>query len=220
MWQYNTNVVIELHDLESQKADMEIPDESTIREYHDLRQQIETYTKDMHDVITHPNYCLRFLQPGRLVTITHGGYDFGWGVVITYTRRESMKDGKLEDLSPHQSWIVDVLMPVSDSTHIPKRVRKDVPNGMTPPEPDQKGKMEVIPVTLSCIDKIGQLRLFLPKDLTQPDKRNSVRKSIDELKRRFPDGLATLDALENMGITDDSFKKLLRVSGPRCVHDD
>ncbi|KAI9697000.1 MAG: ATP-dependent RNA helicase mtr4 [Candelina mexicana] len=200
----------ELHDLESQKADMEIPDESTIREYYDLRQQIDIYAKDMHDVITHPNYCLRFLQPGRMVTITHAGYDYGWGVVVNYMRRENMKDGKLEDLPPQQSWTVDVLIPVAESTYVPKKARKDIPEGLAPPAPDQKGKMEVIPVTLSCIDRIGQLRLFLPEELNSLDKRNSVRKSVDELKRRFPDGIATLDAIENMGITDDSFKKLLR----------
>jgi ATP-dependent RNA helicase DOB1 len=31
-----------------------------------------------------------------------------------------------------------------------------------------------------------------------------------EVKRRFPDGLPVLDPIENMEITDDSFKKLLR----------
>jgi ATP-dependent RNA helicase DOB1 len=33
---------------------------------------------------------------------------------------------------------------------------------------------------------------------------------MEEVKRRFPDGIAVLDPIENMGITDDSFKKLLR----------
>jgi len=34
---------------------------------------------------------------------------------------------------------------------------------------------------------------------------------LDEIKRRFPDGIAVLDPIENMGISDESFKKLLRV---------
>ncbi|KAK5015975.1 ATP-dependent RNA helicase mtr4 [Cryomyces antarcticus] len=33
---------------------------------------------------------------------------------------------------------------------------------------------------------------------------------LEEVKRRFPDGIAVLDPIENMGITDESFKKLLR----------
>jgi ATP-dependent RNA helicase DOB1 len=36
-------------------------------------------------------------------------------------------------------------------------------------------------------------------------------KSVDEVKRRFPDGVPLLDPIENMQIKDESFKKLLRV---------
>jgi len=36
-------------------------------------------------------------------------------------------------------------------------------------------------------------------------------KSVKEVKRRFPDGIALLDPVENMGIVDEAFKKLLRV---------
>jgi ATP-dependent RNA helicase DOB1 len=70
--------------------------------------------------------------------------------------------------------------------------------------------MEVVPVLLSCIEAIAHVRIFLPKDLNPAEQRNTVRKSIEEVKRRFPDGIAVLDPIENMGITDDSFKKLLR----------
>jgi ATP-dependent RNA helicase DOB1 len=52
----------------------------------------------------------------------------------------------------------------------------------------------------------------LPTDLRSPDQRNNVRKGLEEVKRRFPDGIAILDPVENMGITDEGFKKLLRVS--------
>jgi ATP-dependent RNA helicase DOB1 len=44
-----------------------------------------------------------------------------------------------------------------------------------------------------------------------------VKKALDEVAKRFPDGLALLDPIENMGIKDDSFKKLLRVS-PACPY--
>jgi len=63
---------------------------------------------------------------------------------------------------------------------------------------------------LSCIESIGHIRIFLPSDLRSSDQRNIVRKSLEEVKKRFPDGIAILDPVENMGITDDSFKKLLR----------
>ncbi|KAI9828567.1 MAG: ATP-dependent RNA helicase mtr4 [Sarea resinae] len=200
----------ELRELESERADMEIPDEGTIREYYDLRQQLTTYTKDMRDVINHPNYCLQFLQPGRLVKIKYMDYDFDWGTVVNFTQRKPGRDEKPEDIKPQQSYVVDVLLSVSNESSVGTRTHQDLPQGVRPPVQGEKGKMEVVPVLLSCIESIGHLRIFLPKDLKSADQRNTVRKSLDEVKRRFPDGIAVLDPIENMGITDDSFKKLLR----------
>jgi ATP-dependent RNA helicase DOB1 len=77
--------------------------------------------------------------------------------------------------------------------------------------------MEVVPVAIGCIHAIAHLRIYLPKDLTSVDARNGVKKAVDEVAKRFPDGLALLDPIENMGIKDDSFKKLLRVS-PACSY--
>lgn len=72
--------------------------------------------------------------------------------------------------------------------------------------------MEVVPVLLSCLEGIAGIRIFLPKDMKSQDQRNTARKNIDEVKRRFGDGISMLDPIENMGIADESFKNLLRVS--------
>lgn len=199
-----------LNELEHDKASIQVQDESTIREYYDLRQQLNQYTKDMRDVITHPNYCLQFMQSGRLVRIKHKDYDFGWGAVVNFTHRKPGKNQKASDISPQQSYVVDVLLQVANDVTFAPQPNQDLPQGVRPPSPGEKGKMEVVPVLLSCIDSIGHLRIFLPSDLKSSEQRNSVRKALEEVKKRFPDGIAILDPIENMGITDDSFKKLLR----------
>ncbi|KAF2142553.1 uncharacterized protein K452DRAFT_318154 [Aplosporella prunicola CBS 121167] len=202
----------QLNELEHDKSSLDISDEATIREYYELRQQLNTYTKDMRDVITHPNYCLQFMQSGRLVRVKHKDYDFGWGAVVNFQARKSPKNQnqKSPEFPPQQSYIVDVLMQVaSDATFAPQ-LNQDLPQGVRPPAPGEKGKMEVVPIMLSCIDSIGHLRIFLPSDLKSAEQRNQVRKALEEVKKRFPDGIAILDPIENMGITDDSFKKLLR----------
>jgi ATP-dependent RNA helicase DOB1 len=200
----------ELQDLQVERDSFEIADEATIKEYYDLRQQLEAYTKDMRDVINHPNYCLQFMQPGRVVRIKYLDYDFGWGAVVKFTPRRPAKGQQAEEYTPQQSYILDVLLPISDSSTVGTQTHQDLPSGVRPPQEGEKGKMEVVPVLLSCVEAIGHVRIFLPKDLHPPDQRNTVRKSLDEVKRRFPDGIAVLDPIENMGITDDSFKKLLR----------
>jgi ATP-dependent RNA helicase DOB1 len=43
--------------------------------------------QDFRDVITHPTYSLPFLQSGRLVKVKYQKLDFGWGVIISYSKR-------------------------------------------------------------------------------------------------------------------------------------
>lgn len=160
-------------------------------------------------MIMQPNYCLQFLQGGRLVKIKFKEYDFGWGAVVAYTARKANKG---EVLPPQESYIVDVLLPVSSDTKFVPMVNDGLPPGVRPPAAGDKGKMEVVPVVLNCIESIGHLRVFLPNELKSTEQRNNVRKALSEVKKRFPDGIAILDPIENMGIKDDSFKRLLRVS--------
>jgi ATP-dependent RNA helicase DOB1 len=151
----------------------------------------------MRDVIMQPNYCLQFLQGGRLVKIKFKDYDFGWGAVVAYTARKANKG---EVLPPQESYIVDVLLPVSSDTKFVPAVNDGLPPGVRPLAAGDKGKMEVVPVVLN-----------LPNELKSTEQRNNVRKALSEVKKRFPDGIAILDPIENMNIKDDSFKRLLRV---------
>src|SRR5438045_1584274 len=67
----------ELQELGTERSRMEIQDEATIREYYDLRKQLDNYAQDMRKVIIHPNYSLPFMQSGRLVEVKHGDFNFG-----------------------------------------------------------------------------------------------------------------------------------------------
>lgn len=165
----------------------------------------------MRDIINHPSYSLQFMQSGRLIRVKHDEYDFGWGAVVNFSQIKQSKDHKQEELSPQESYVIDVLLQIVDTSSSGTRSFQAVPSGVRPPMEGEKGKMEVVPILLSCIESIGHIRIFLPQDLKSADQRNTVRKALDEVQRRFPDGIAVLDPIENMGITDTSFKKLLRV---------
>ncbi|KAI4184220.1 MAG: hypothetical protein L6R41_004902 [Letrouitia leprolyta] len=196
--------------LEEQMDMMKITDEDTIREYYDLRKQIETYSNDMKHVIQHPNYSLPFMQPGRLVRIKFQDMDFGWGAVVNFVERKYGKHDRPQDVSPQESYVIDTLLVVANSSSSATRTSQNMPNGTRPPAQGEKGQMEVVPCMLTCIDAIGHVRVVLPKDLKPAEDRNYVRKALEEVKRRFPDGMPILDPIENMGIKDASFKKLIR----------
>jgi ATP-dependent RNA helicase DOB1 len=82
------------------------------------------------------------------------------------------------------------------------------PSGINPKD----GRMEVVPVTMTTIDATSSIRVQLPKELKTMDQRIELRKTLEEVKRRFPDGIPYLDPVKNMGIKDESFKTLVKVS--------
>jgi len=198
----------ELTKKEAEKLAMTIPDEDNIASYYELRQQLETYSKDMRDVINHPAHCLPFLQPGRLVRIKHEDIDFGWSVVVNYQKQ--IQKGKNQDGSDREpKYIVDCLMHCAAGSIVAKNADGSTV-GIRPPKQGEPGEMIVVPVTLSTLDGISHVRLFLSGDLKPVEERNSILKSIMEVKKRFPEGIPQLDPIENMGIKDEGFKKLVR----------
>ncbi|KAH6613463.1 rRNA-processing arch domain-containing protein [Chaetomium tenue] len=202
----------DLASLQQERDSMIIPDEATIKDYRTIRQQLDGYQKDMLAVMQHPNYCVKFLKPGRPVEIeTPSGTKYGWGVVADFIPRKAPKMGQ-PDYPPQESYIMDVLLNVSTDSVERTYVKADtaVPDGVHPAKPGDPGRWEVVPCFLSCMKAICQVRLHAPKKLSSWEDRETLGKMLKETKRRFPDGLPLVDPLENMGITDDSFKKLLR----------
>ncbi|KAL6864521.1 nuclear exosomal RNA helicase [Trichoderma novae-zelandiae] len=207
--------------LQQEKDALTIPDEATVKDYYTIRQQLNTYTKDMRAVIQHPNYCLPFLQPGRLVHIHNvkesaeklgGGLDFGWGVITDQYARRPPKLGEPE-YPPQESHIIEVLLYISKSSAdiIPGYLAGDMPPGLKPSADEDDGMFAVVPCLLTCIKAISQIRVFMPKEgLKSDDDRRDAGKALSEVQRRFPDGVPVLDPLENMDISDESFKQLLR----------
>ena len=187
-----------LKELEDERDAFKIDDEETVASLYELRKQLDEYADDVRDVIHHPDYCLPFLQPGRLVKVSkHEGNDFGWGVVVNFTKKRTDKKFENAD-APAILHLVDVLVNCADGS-------------TTDPCPDgEKGQVQIIAVPLSALNGISSVRSFLPKDLRNQDSRNQVLKSINEIKKRFPDGVPLLDPMLDMNIQDASFQELLR----------
>ncbi|KAG6865812.1 ATP-dependent RNA helicase mtr4 [Blastosporella zonata] len=205
----------ELKQEEEARSITVIPDENLVAEYYEYRQQLDQMAADFREVITHPTYSLPFLQPGRLVKVKYQKLDFGWGVIINYQKRLPPRNRpmpKAEELPPHEQYIVDVLLNCAVGGAVSKN-RDNItatPGGVQPCASGEKGVPLVVPVLLSTIEGISHIRLFLPKDLRPDPARETVWKSVLEVHRRFPEGVALLDPIQNMGIKDDKFKELVK----------
>lgn len=67
-----------------------------------------------------------------------------------------------------------------------------------------------MPILLNVIRKVSAARLYMPSDVRSRDNRQSVLKSIQEVEKRFPDGLPLLDPIKDMGIKDPELKEIVQ----------
>ncbi|KAI8393428.1 rRNA-processing arch domain-containing protein [Radiomyces spectabilis] len=195
----------ELMNLENQKNDIVIPNEEEIQSYYEIRKQIDTYSQDVRDVINHPTYCLPFMQPGRLVRVKHDNVDFGWGVVLNFHKLQQ-KNKKDDPENP--TYFADVLLYCTKDSSLSKDAEGNA-TGFYPAK-DDEGSMLAVPVMLSCLEGISHIRLVLPKEVRSKDARQTIYKSIKEIKKRFPEKIPLLDPVDNMNIKDPAFKKLVQ----------
>uniref|UniRef100_A0A8C5M953 RNA helicase n=1 Tax=Leptobrachium leishanense TaxID=445787 RepID=A0A8C5M953_9ANUR len=188
--------------LEEQYNGIQIPNEESVVTYYKIRQQLVKLGKEIEDFIHKPKYCLPFLQPGRLVKVKSEESDFGWGVVVNFSKKSNVKQnsGELDPL-----YIVEVLLNCCKES-----LKNAATEAAKPARPDEKGEMQVVPVMLHLLSAISSVRLYIPKDLRPLDNRQSVLKSIQEVQKRFPDGVPLLDPIDDMGIKDPALKKVVQ----------
>uniref|UniRef100_A0A3P9AS66 Exosome RNA helicase MTR4 n=1 Tax=Maylandia zebra TaxID=106582 RepID=A0A3P9AS66_9CICH len=185
-------VVEKIKKLEEQYHTIEIPNEESVVTYFKIRQQLAKLSKEIQEFIHKPKYCLPFLQPGRLVKVKNEDADFGWGVVMNPRSREPL-------------YVVEVLVHCSKDS-----VKDAATEAAKPAAPGETGEMQVVPVMLHLLTSVSSVRLYIPKDLRPYDNRQLMLKSIQEVQKRFPDGVPLLDPIDDMGIKDPALKKVIQ----------
>ncbi|KAI9487455.1 MAG: rRNA-processing arch domain-containing protein [Benjaminiella poitrasii] len=207
-FQNDTNIPLyekQLTELEKQKNEIVIEHEEDIASYYEIRKQIDTYTQDVRDVMNHPTYALPFLQSGRLARIKFDDMNFGWGVVLNHYQ---VKNKSKNEPEAEATYILDVLLYCSNDSSASKDAAGNVV-GIKPAPKDNEGTLIAVPVALNAIECMSHIRLNLPKNLRKKESLAAVYKSILEIKKRFPDNIPLLDPVNNMGIKDPAFQKLV-----------
>lgn len=200
-------------ELSNELQSIQIDDEATIKEYYEIRKTLDGYNEDIRTIITHPANSLAFLQPGRLIKVKiDGKHDYGWAAVVDFVKRTN-KRNPTAVYSDHESYIVNVVvntMYADSPINLLKPFNPTFPEGIRPAEEGEKTISTIIPITLSSIHSIGNIRLFMPNDIKAESQQTAVGKTLREAVRRFPDGVPVVDPVKNMKIQDDDFLKLLK----------
>ena len=209
----NEQKVPELEDqinaLTIQKEDISIDHEEEVAQFYHLDKQRMAANSDLRRIIHDPKHCLPYLKtPGRLVRVQDGDLNWGWGVVVNFQKKKADGDMGKKDKDVDFStdavgshYIVDVLLNCASEN----KDGTPVPCG-----PGDKGEMRVIPLMLPLLDGLSQIRLYLPKDLRPAENRQAVGKSVQEVLRRFPQGIPQLDPIKDMQIEDENLSKLMK----------
>jgi ATP-dependent RNA helicase DOB1 len=195
-------------ELENEKSSIVIEKEEEVAEYYQLRSQIEKLRAMITAVTIHtPVHILPYLTPGRLVKVK----DFGWAVVVNFHQRANTphRDDKKsvtlgEGVTPQSlTHIVDVLVLCQPGPkHLPPKPYSS--NSTEPPD------IQVVPVVLTLLEAVSTLRIYMPNDLRSVESRQQTYRTLKEVIKRFPDGIPLLDPIEDMGIDDSNFKKVVR----------
>ncbi|XP_066592438.1 exosome RNA helicase MTR4 [Prorops nasuta] len=190
------DLVSQVKELQSTYDTVSIDKYNQISTYHDIREQLDSLSSEFRTFLTKPEYLLPFLQPGRLVKIKNDFEIFDWGIIVNFKKRTPRNPQKEKTVI-----VIDVLL------HVSKKSTEGCP---IPCREGEEGEMEVVPVIHSLVSQISSLRIYYPKDLRPSDNRKCVLKTIQEVKKRFPDGPPLLNPITDMRIEDQGFKDIVK----------
>lgn len=189
-----------------------IEDEFHVKEYYDLKKQLEGYQENVRQVVTHPGHILPFLQPGRVIKVQVGSDDYGWGMVASFTKRTNKRDPS-QAYTDHELYLVTVFvctMFADSPFNLIKSFNPVFPEGIRPSKEGEKLRAEYIPITLDSIQAISSVRLKVPDDLRSSTAKRNLVRTLKDLPNKLPDGIPLMDPVESMKIDEPDFKMLLR----------
>ncbi|CAF3434713.1 unnamed protein product [Rotaria sp. Silwood1] len=148
-------------------------------------QQLNSLGIFMYD-LTKPvdtNNCQMIAE--EAVRVKYGDLNFDWCVVLNFHKKAGEKP----------TYTIDVLAHLTSDSVVQKST-----SDLQPCPLSEKGEMKAIPIQHTLIRDISAIRVYLPDDLRTKDARQSVLKSVQEIKRRHPLGLPLLDPIKDMDI--------------------
>jgi ATP-dependent RNA helicase DOB1 len=192
-----------------------VKDEDSVSEYYNWSRQAAKTRNEILSWMQKPQYCLPFLQSGRLVRVASYGKEWGWGIIMQSRKLNTSNGGIASDKThkalgnvngAQEEYVIDVLLEVLtqemkdkfDKAHAAANggMIQEIENIADISAPSgffacPKGlaaeavALEVIPVSLSAVTNFSAVRIQLPKDIRKEPAKRTVQKTFREVLRRF-----------------------------------
>jgi ATP-dependent RNA helicase DOB1 len=224
-------LIAKAEDLEAEASVINIgaPDVAElVSQYFMMDQQLAATQRKITKYLQKPEYILKFLQQGRLINVTVGEVSYGWGVLVSYKKKQGRGSGgdagRLASLSGGSDYLLDIILACVD-----KSIESDDNKKIEAPEnsslswrgstlncrpaiPDDNKKdisWRIFTIGLEDVQTISAIKLILPQDCTTQEARSRVGTLLSAALTRFSDGLQLLDPVTDLGIHEADFQTLL-----------
>ena len=183
-----------------------IQDENLIKRKQKLKNQKKQIENEIQKIVAKPENIVPFLVPGRLIHVKTNKDDWGWGVLVSFSKQritaknkdifKSKQNNLDEIIDPTQpNYILDVYL------YSKNKLTSDA--YLQPGDPKQgDGRLGIVPVILhhSTIKAISTIQLNLPHNHRDADNSKTVEIMYMELLRRFENGknLKILHPIDDM----------------------
>jgi ATP-dependent RNA helicase DOB1 len=166
--------------------------------------------------------------PGRLLKIRIDGESYDWGILISCKKQKVASENTASrgTLTATQNYLLEVLLFCVDRhfDSVDKKGKDEdlenvhvIWNGSNvscrPIKPSDDKKIQtvrVFSIGLNNIENLSAVRLFVPQEVTRWESRRKMRDMINEVIRRFPEGVPLLDPVTDLGIQDEAFMTQLK----------
>jgi ATP-dependent RNA helicase DOB1 len=176
--------------LHKECSEIKIDDEKTMTKYYDIKTELEEKKEELRRYVYQPFYVAPFLQPGRLVKMKGmEGERYDWGVVLGHHGGGKGKGGRDGPIREDDGTDLTVDMIVAKAESQPEVQYRSPKYGWTVTLRD----VEVVSLPVANLLEMSVLRIEQPKDMRKKEQRLRISKSLEEISKRFPDGIPVLD---------------------------
>lgn len=210
-FQYERNlpkVGVKLEALDLKMNTVEMTDKSDVYNYMHMNDLVENLRSQLQDIAMRPSVLLPYMQPGRVVKIKNRKgdekEDFGWGIVVNFIRKYSPDGYEIHVLLPISGMkvfgLLSMPLPVSKET-LAKLESNYKAHDVCQNPKKPTVKFEIVRVMSDMIDIISTVRLYMPRNLSDPRIRQRIFEVALRAKQNFPNGFPAVSAMD-MGLNN------------------
>eukprot|EP00943_MAST-04B_sp_MAST-4B-sp1_P007951 g7951.t1 len=205
----------ELKKLLAKRDEIDINHEAIVSTYFKIWKRYDDNCKKIASIISHPKYCVPFLQPGRFIYICDNeNKRDGWAVLVRFKKLQTSSINGARD--ERERYLLEVVYKEVNIVESGNGNDEDVTEKKKMNR-NSNSRVTLVQVNLTNIMQFSTLRLYVGKNYSKEHSRVALWETVEEVFRRFEKSnleynLPLLNPIEDMKVpdADGEFNNLLK----------